>query len=233
MRFKKLVLILATLTMVVGLAACGSSGNQSSGNQSSGNQGKTDKQQTSKETSKKDKTQGSAPKQGKEKNVGAKEKTIAKAPADNTLSLSIPKLGKQIDSIPTGRGDDAQLLTNNAAVHLLYTGFPWEKVANVYIAGHVEGYQGTPSYKAFAGLKTLENGDDLVVTDANGQQYTYKVYEKRVVQPTELNVLNPVPGKNIITLQTCEIVNQTPNGAPDYSNTERLIVRGELKDTQV
>jgi sortase A len=33
-------------------------------------------------------------------------------------------------------------------------------------------------------------------------------------------VLNPVEGKNIVTLQTCTL--------PDYTN--RLLVRGELED---
>lgn len=163
-----------------------------------------------------------------EKTANAEPEPAAQAPEDETLGLSIPKLDKNFEDIPTERGDDTQALIDNAAVHLLYTGFPWEEVANVYLAGHVEGYEGTPSYNAFAGLGTLENGDEIIVTDANGKEYTYEVFEKSQVAPTAVEYLDPIPGKNIVTLQTCELVNVLPDGTPDYSNTDRLIVRGEL-----
>ncbi len=231
MRMKKLVLFLAALTMVVGLAACGSFGQSSGGDKGSADKTpakKSEQAKKSKDNASK-KSEKPAPKQGKEKKTG--KKIVADVPKDPTLSLTIPKLNKTIDNIPTGRGDDTQLLTDNAAVHILYTGFPWQKVANVYLAGHVQGYQGTPSYKAFDGIGQLENGDDLIVTDANGKKYTYKVYEKKEVKPTQVDVLNPVPGKNIVTLQTCKIINVDANGNPDYSNTDRLIVRGELENT--
>jgi sortase A len=221
MIIKKLMLLVAALAMVTALAACGSSGD------SSGDSEKKDKSSESAkkkpETTKKEET-------GKKKDK--KKRFLAEPAEDPTLSLSIPKLDKEIEEIPTGRGDDTQLLEENAAVHLLYTGFPWQKVANVYLAGHVEGYEGTPSYKAFEGLKTLENGDEVIVTDANGTEYSYEVYEKKIVRPTDVEVLDRVPGKNIVTLQTCELVNVDENGNPDYSNTERLVVHGELKDVK-
>ena len=48
------------------------------------------------------------------------------------------------------------------------------------------------------------------------------VFKKFVATPDNLSVLNPVEGKNIVTLQTCTL--------PDYTN--RLLVQGELKDIQ-
>lgn len=227
MHLKKLVLILAALMMVASIAACG---------QSSGGGGQGGNDEASPKKSEEAQKDGAAKKGEKQASGGEKQRV--EAPEDKTLGLSIPKLDKNFDSIPTGLGDDTQLLTDNAAVHIRYpttsggyaTGWPWQKVANVYLAGHVEGYEGTPSYKAFDGLKTLENGDEIIVSDANGKEYTYEVYETRIVPPTEVDVLNPVPGKNIVTLQTCEIVNVDADGNPDYSNTERFIVRGELKD---
>jgi sortase A len=234
MRVKKFVLFLAALTMVVGLAACGSFGQSSGGDQGSADKKPSKKSEQAKKSQdsaskKTKKSETPAPTQGKEKSGG--KDIVAAVPKDPTLSLSIPKLNKTIDKIPTGRGDDTQLLMDNAAVHILYTGFPWQKVANVYIAGHVAGYQGTPSYKAFDGVDELQNGDDLIITDSNGKKYTYKVYEKKEISPTEVSVLNPVPGKNIVTLQTCKIIHFDANGNPDYSNTDRIIVRGELQDT--
>jgi sortase A len=221
MRLRNLVLVLAALTMIVGLAACG----QSSGGGGEQGGGNNNEQQQAEEP---------APEQGQETEPAGQgnEATLAEVPEDTTLGLSIPKLDKNFDSIPTGRGDDTQLLTDNPAVHILYTGFPWENEANVYLAGHVEGYEGTPSYKAFDGLKQLENGDEIIVTDANGTEYVYEVYEEKIVSPTAVEMLDPVPGKNIVTLQTCEIVNVDADGNPDYSNTERYIVRGELRDVR-
>jgi sortase A len=40
------------------------------------------------------------------------------------------------------------------------------------------------------------------------------------VDPTDLSVIETVPGRNVMTLQTCTL--------PDYS--ERLIVQAELSD---
>ena len=55
-------------------------------------------------------------------------------------------------------------------------------------------------------------------TDANGTRYTYQVFKKQVVGPTAFHVTQPVPGRSVITLQTCTL--------PDYA--ERLIVQAEL-----
>ncbi len=89
-----------------------------------------------------------------------------------------------------------------------------------YIAGHRLGYPGSPSFLAFYDLPNLENGDEVFVTDADGTRYTYRVFKEFVVGPSDLSVTEPVPGKNILTLQTCTL--------PDYS--KRLIVQAELVD---
>jgi sortase A len=104
-------------------------------------------------------------------------------------------------------------------VHVRGTGFPWQKVANVYIAGHRVGYPGTRSNLVFWDLNELEKGNKIFLTDADGTRYTYKVFEKRVISPDTLSIMRTTKGKNIISLQTCTL--------PDYSH--RLIVQGELK----
>jgi len=139
------------------------------------------------------------------------------------MKLTVPKMAEiEDDEIPTGLGNEEPLFRDYAAVHLKYTGWPWEEEANVYIAGHLMGYENTPSYRAFYDLDDLKRGDEIYITDAEGRQYTYEVFNKFIVQPTNLSVLAPVEGRNIVTLQTC-----TP---PDYA--ERLIVRAELKDVK-
>jgi sortase A len=143
-------------------------------------------------------------------------------PKNKTLKLTIPEMNQiKDDTIPTVSGTDMQTLGNHAAIHLAGTGFPWEDEANVYMAGHRLGYPRTPSFLAFFDLNKLEQGDEIYVTDANGTKYTYKVFKEFTVSPTDLSVIDTVPGKNVLTLQTCTL--------PDYS--QRLIVQAELIDT--
>lgn len=144
-------------------------------------------------------------------------------PKDKTLKLTIPAMSQvEEDTVPTVPGNDAQALKSalgdHAAVHLAGTGFPWDEEANVYMAGHRLGYPKTDSFLAFFDLNELEQGDEIYVTDANGTRYTYEVFKEFIVSPTDLSVTDPVPGKNILTLQTCTL--------PDYS--QRLIVHAEL-----
>jgi sortase A len=145
----------------------------------------------------------------------------AGGPEDKTLKLTIPAMSRiEGARVPDAAGDDTETLDSNAAIHLRGTGFPWQEGANTYIAGHRLGYPGSPSFLAFYDLPDLENGDEVFVTDANGTQYTYRVFKEFVVGPGDLSVTEPVPGKNVLTLQTCTL--------PDYS--KRLIVQAELVD---
>jgi sortase A len=202
MRLRNLAVVLVAVLMVAVLAACGG------GETSSADQEKTKQQTTPQEQV--------APNQGNEKTTEEQ----AQAPEDKSLKLTVPKMERINNSeIPTGEGSATQMFKENAAVRLSGTGYPWEEEANVYIAGHAMGYPRTPSWQAFTDLDTLENGDEIFLQDANGERYTYEVFEKVIVQPTELWVLDPVQGKNIVSLQTCTL--------PDYS--DRLIVRGQLK----
>ncbi len=139
------------------------------------------------------------------------------------MRLTVPKMAEiKYDTIPTGLGTNVALLREYAGVHLKRTGFPWQTTANVYIVGHRIGFPGTDSDMAFYDLNELKEGDEVSLTDAAGRKYTYEVFNKFVVPPTDLSVLKPIKAKNIVSLQTCTL--------PDYSR--RLIVRAELKDTQ-
>jgi sortase A len=210
---KNLILILAVVVTVVLLGACAAL-EQSSSDQ--GDQGEQQGQQQ--ETPEKQ----VAPQQGAQGDSGEQVAAV-EPPSNDMMKLTVPKMERiENDEIPTGLGTDETLFHDYAGVHLKYTGFPWEEEANVYIAGHRLGYQNTDSYLAFWDLNKLENGDEFYITDSEGRKYTYVVFKKFVATPDNLSVLNPVEGKNIVTLQTCTL--------PDYTN--RLLVRGELKDIQ-
>lgn len=134
------------------------------------------------------------------------------------MLLTIPKLSHLDESpIPTALGGDEEALKKNAGVHMEGTGYPWQKGSNVYISGHRMGYPGTPSFRTFYKLEELERGDEVILTDAGGTDYVYRVYETLKVGPEETNVTLPVQGKSIVSLQTCTL--------PDY--TRRIIVRAE------
>jgi sortase A len=146
-----------------------------------------------------------------------------KTPESKSLELTVPALDR-VDGVPVydapESGYDQAL--HDGVVHVRGTGFPWQDVANVYIAGHRVGYPGTKSNLVFWDLNELEKGDEIFLTDAEGTRYTYEVFEKRVISPDTVRILRPTKGKNIVSLQTCTL--------PDYSH--RLIVQGELKSKQ-
>ncbi len=149
-----------------------------------------------------------------------KETTTAseKGPSDDTLRLTVPKMDRISNvEIPTAEGNDEEKLKNYAAIHLEGTDYPWEKGGNVYIAGHRLGYPATSSFLAFYDLDNLEKGDLVIVADADGEEYTYEVYQETIVGPFDFSVTEPVEGKDVLTLQTCTL--------PDYS--QRLIVQAE------
>ncbi len=146
----------------------------------------------------------------------------ANAPEDETLTVTVPKMQRVKDApFPSTFGDDEESLKNFAGIHLEGTGFPWQEEANVYLAGHRLGYPGFPSFLAFYDIDNVQFGDRILITDANGEEYTYEVFQTLEVDPTDLFVTEPVEGRNILTLQTCTL--------PDYAR--RLIVQAELVES--
>jgi sortase A len=71
----------------------------------------------------------------------------------------------------------------------------------------------------FYDLDEMQPGDEILVENEAGDEYTFRVYDYMTVRPADYWVTYPVEGKTIISLQTC-----TP--VPTFEN--RLIVRAEL-----
>ena len=138
-------------------------------------------------------------------------------PEDKTLYLTVPKLG--IYDAPAFDAVAEEKL-KESMIHVPATGFPWQENSNTYIAGHRIGYEGTGSWHIFYDLDLMATGDEISLKDAAGGEYYYRVTDRKVVGPDDVEVMEPVPGKEVITLQTCTL--------PDYS--ERIVVQGELVD---
>ncbi|CAA9469084.1 MAG: peptidase C60, sortase A and B [uncultured Rubrobacteraceae bacterium] len=153
---------------------------------------------------------------------GNNEETTQAGPEDKTLKLTVPAMSRiEDDEIPSTTGGDEAKLKEYAAIHLEGTGFPWQDEANVYIAGHRLGFPNTESWLTFWDMDRVETGDEIFVTDAEGTEYTYKVFKEFTVGPSDTSVTKTKPGENILTLQTCTL--------PDYS--QRLVIQAELTDT--
>ncbi len=149
---------------------------------------------------------------------GAPRPPAAQGPEDESLKVTIPAMSRIENArVPYADGGNEAAFKRYVGVHLRGTGHPWDREANVYIAGHRLGYPGTDSFLAFWDLNRMKTGDRIVLTDADGKRYTYKVFKKFVVEPTRVSVTRPLEGRNIVTLQTCTL--------PDYS--DRLIVQAE------
>ena len=135
-----------------------------------------------------------------ERAVAEPEPAAPVAPADTTMSLSVPALG--LSGIPVVEGTTEASLSVGAG-HYIGSGYPWVPNSNTYIAGHRLGYPGTASDHVFYNLPNLVEGDEIFLTDSNGTTYTYAVSEILEVPTTDLSVTNPVPGRDIVSLQTC------------------------------
>ncbi len=103
--------------------------------------------------------------------------------------------------------------------HVRGTSLPG-RLGNFAVAGH-RVTAGNPFYH----LPDLTAGD-LVIIDTRVNRYVYRVTRKREVLPTDVGVLDPVPGhpharahQRMITLVTCD---------PPWTGTHRIIVFGRL-----
>lgn len=87
-----------------------------------------------------------------------------------------------------------------------------------------EGNYGLASHRAyepdllFTPLENMKKGDTIYITDLKNI-YTYKTIVKRQVEPTEVEVLDEVEGKKLITLITCA----------EIEGINRIVVQGELE----
>lgn len=130
----------------------------------------------------------------------SEEDREAPPPADKDMSLTVPRLGIQGDSVTNSA--DPQVL-HEGAQKIPSTGFPWQDGANTYIAGHRIGFPGTESHNQFYDLPAMREGDPVYLTDADGETYEYRVTEIFAVSPSESWVTEPVEGRDMVTLQTC------------------------------
>lgn len=133
-----------------------------------------------------------------------------------TIKLSVPRLG--ITDLPVPTASTQAELNREGIIRLADNGSPGVEGSNTFIVGHALGYPSTRVRFVFRHLEKMKPGDEITLTSAGGR-YTFRVYDRLTVRPEDYWVTYPVPGKTVVSLQSC-----TPY--PTFEN--RLVVRGEL-----
>ncbi len=148
---------------------------------------------------------------------GAPRDTWPPLPGSAVARMHIPKLDKRWVVVHGVSQEDIK----DAPGHFPKTAGPGQ-VGNFSVAGHR-----SPSF--FWDLDLLKPSDPIVVEDA-ANWYVYTVTEARIVWPSAVDVVGPVPGKSgarpteaMLTLVTCY---------PKWDNYQRLIIHAKVTSSQ-
>ena len=99
-----------------------------------------------------------------------------------------------------------------------YWGGNPNEVGNLCISGH--NYKNS---KFFGKLQNIKNGDIIQITDLNGQTLDYKVYDTKIVDPSDTSCTSQLTNGNIeITLITCYYENGSAHAS------KRFIVKARV-----
>ncbi|MDB5160933.1 MAG: hypothetical protein JWO96_313 [Candidatus Saccharibacteria bacterium] len=149
------------------------------------------------------------------------------APASDKSEIIIPKINVQIPvvyGIDTVNESAVDTALESGVVHYADTAMPGQN-GNLVIVGHSSNNIFNPGkYKfAFVLLSRMENGDTFYI-DKDGKRYTYQVYQKKIVSPTDVSVLGPADKPATVTLITCD---------PPGTSINRLVVLAEQISPEV
>lgn len=134
------------------------------------------------------------------------KKTELLIPEDPYFSIVIPKIAanaKVQSNIDPGNEKVYLEALKKGVAHALGTAFPGEG-GHVFLYAHSTDYLwNVGSYNAvFYLLYKLEKGDEINVF-YKGKRNVYKVIDKKVVSPSEVEYLTRKTNKEFLTLQTC------------------------------
>ncbi len=134
----------------------------------------------------------------------------------------IPKINVEIPVNYTGTSTDENVIENDlegGVVHYPTTALPGQNGNAAFFGHSSNNIFNKGKYKfAFVLLHTLVPGDTFYLT-YKGKVYVYKVITRDIVDPSNVGVLNAVPGQNATaTLITCD---------PPGTSLKRLVVVGQ------
>jgi len=143
------------------------------------------------------------------------------APTANP-EVIIPKINVEIPVDYSVTTTDENVIENdlqNGVVHYPTTSLPGQTGNTAFFGHSSNNIFNKGKYKfAFVLLHTLVPGDTFYLT-YQGKVYVYKVISRQIVDPSDVSVLNPVPGQTATaTLITCD---------PPGTSLHRLVVVGQ------
>lgn len=163
-----------------------------------------------------------APGNTKDTGITAIDPTVSEAPTADPRLL-IPKLNVDVPVLYNLATDTATIndAMNRGVAQFKIPGadaMPGQ-IGNLVISGHSAGdiYSNNQYKFIFSGLERLVDGD-LIYINYNSVRYTYKVFKRETVEPTNVAALIYPTDKPLLTLITC-----TPLGTDRY----RLLVTAE------
>lgn len=140
---------------------------------------------------------------------------------DPEPKIVIPKINVEIPvvyDVKSIEEKDIQKGLERGVVHYASTPSPGEKGNGVIFGHSSNNIFNKGQYKfAFVLLSRLNAGDTFMLTK-DGTRYVYRVYDKRIVKPTDLSVLGSTAKPATVTLITCD---------PPGTSINRLVVIGE------
>jgi sortase A len=138
----------------------------------------------------------------------------------NDPRILIPKINVDVPVVydePSFEEAAIQAALERGVVHYGNTALPGQAGNNVIVGHSSNNFFNSGKYKfAFVLLDRLEIGDTFIL-HYGGERYIYKVFNKEVIEPTDLRLVQPTPDP-IATLITC-----TPPG----TSWRRLVIQGE------
>jgi LPXTG-site transpeptidase (sortase) family protein len=158
------------------------------------------------------------------RNVKDVQLISASGVSGNDPEIVIPKINVQIPVVYDVNTIDEAAVEKGlerGVVHYADTALPGQD-GNLVIFGHSSNNIFNPGkYKfAFVLLSHLDNGDTFYI-QKDGKRYTYQVYKKQIVKPSDVSVLAAADKPATATLITCD---------PPGTSTNRLVVVGEQID---
>ncbi len=144
--------------------------------------------------------------------------TTAVGPENKVI---IPKINVEVPvnyDVATIEEKDIQHGLESGVVHYNTTSSPGEK-GNTVIFGHSSNniFNGGKYKFAFVLLSKLEVGDTFML-NKDGKRYVYRIYDKKIIKPTEVSVLGATDRPATAMLITCD---------PPGTSLNRLVVTGE------
>lgn len=131
--------------------------------------------------------------------------------------ISVPKINLKDVTVKVNSNEFEESLA-----HMPGTALPGER-GNIFISGHSSisnVFQSKKNRAFFVNLTNVKKGDEILV-EAMGQTYKYTVEGLKIVNPSEVGVINPQDEMGrYISLMTC---------VPPGFNTKRLVVLAKLK----